>query len=207
MSNCEICSAKHVPGCVATHTDGSGRAVCVFCLDSMPCPVLKRVLQKQRRSISGEEDKKVSVSTKVNEETVGKANTAEAITTMPVARICRVPDCGISLATRNRSGFCSRHFHRSETKKTSKLATLRRCAPPKGGVTTRPSIRTNGHAIASIGNSKNGSNGDSVPNPLRAFQGLSLDGHVSEERLNLVILAWPLEQKVKALSAWLTAAI
>jgi len=95
----------------------------------------------------------------------------------PDQRKCAVAECGELLNAQNKSGFCHRHFHRSRAKK----------------------IRTNGHTGLRVDRVKaNGHSQATSPVPVR---------EISEDRVNSIILSWPLDQKLKVLQAWLTAAI
>jgi hypothetical protein len=119
-------------------------------------------------------------------------------TATAAAQICRAPDCGTALDQRNRSGFCHAHFYLSRRK-------------PNGHAAAKLSVKTNGHAIAKLaeirGNGRaitkgNGSNRHSTPVTVPAVA-----ASASEERLNSVLLSWPVDQKLKAINAWLTAAL
>jgi hypothetical protein len=260
---------------VATHTDDAGRAVCVFCLDSVLCPEMKRFLQEQeRRSASNsQEDKQVNHSDAIP--TRPSVPTPEAATTpasvAPAkARRCRVLNCVTVLGKQNRSGFCSRHFHRSEAKprvngrgsapranghaltseKTNGLAiaasqikaktpSAPTCKAPGCGAELAPqnksgfcrqhfylsrsrtlasgrasTERPSGHAAAAPGKTNGRAVAASIPiDEIRrnGHAGVASNSnghdHTSEERLNSVLLAWPIEQKLKVVNAWLTAAI
>lgn len=248
MAFCEVCFEKHGAGCLSTHTDDAGRGVCVFCLDGVLCPYMKRFLQAQERpSLTNEENKPVNHSDDVVPiKTNGQTSPATIIaaTTPPASRVCSVTDCGTALIEQNKSGFCTRHFHQSKVKnrangahvckalncgarllaknrsgfchahfylsKSTSYATNGRAAAHSA---VKLPGKTNGHAIAAAsgvdeirGNGHTGSNGRAsliVAAPANATG----DDHTSEARLNSVILAWPLDQKFKAVQAWLSAAI
>jgi hypothetical protein len=46
--DCVRCTAVHGPGCSASYKDASGAAICVFCADSLPCPISLRMLKQIR---------------------------------------------------------------------------------------------------------------------------------------------------------------
>jgi hypothetical protein len=246
VSCCEICFQKHGLGCEATHTDADGRAVCVFCLDSVPCPELRR-LSKQRDgcSISSKEEKPVNATTSLRQQpTTGNSQIPQpprvesdiGKTSAQATRsnICEVEGCGTELGRRNKSGFCGRHFHRSERRTASHKPSSGIHASERPRAVTKAPGGTNGQAIglsssckvrgcvATLGplnksgfcrrhfrRSKIASTEqiDAIRSSTRAIAGPLPNGQVSEARLNSLILAWPVDQKLKVLNAWLTAAV
>jgi hypothetical protein len=113
--------------CAATHSTENGDAVCVFCLDSAPCPYL----QRKRRGVGRE---------KLEEEQMPEEPTMETSTEIHEAgpaRICAKPDCGTPLSAMNKSGKCAKHFHWNEAPKARPNATIK--APAEGN-------ETSGHA-------------------------------------------------------------
>lgn len=196
--HCESCFPKHGPGCVATATDESGRAVCLFCEDGVPCPRMKkRSAQEQKRGSTSEEkrvsNQKVDLSDsalKVPSKTNGHA-IASTVAAVGATRVCKVSECATTLGAKNRSGFCHKHFHRSETKTRARADRGRSgdiCPiPDELRTSSRSTARLKGNVAVAAKN--------------------SLHDHTSEARLNSIIMAWPVEQKLKIVNAWLTGAI
>ena len=93
-------------------------------------------------------------------------------------RICAKPGCGARLGETNQSGCCRRHFHYSKRGK-----------------------RTNGHAAA--GRARNGINAS----PRMAPRDPQPTQQLMEDRVNQVILAWPPEDKLRIVNAWLSGGL
>jgi len=158
---------------------------------------------------SSEEGKSVngtdSVSSKVSDHQASVSPSEPA-----TDRLCGVEECRERLGPQNKSGFCRRHFHRSESKSAKKSSRTNGHASAKSpGKTNRASqladARANGHA--KNGFHKNGANGHSLMASAEILKPAGTGELLTEERVNSVLLAWPLDTKRKCLNAWLDGAI
>jgi hypothetical protein len=178
---CEPCLLRHgaAQECVATHEAEDGLPICVFCLDGEePCLHDQKVIASQKRLHANQTMEEKPMQQQGHEPGV---QVVAAVPTTATKKICRTPGCGRQLYRDNQSGFCSSHVPRMK-KPTSQAA----------------GNGANGHA------SKPGKNGKPSSGPVP--QKIDRDQLV-EERINAVILAWPAEDKMRILDAWLAGAI
>ena len=104
-------------------------------------------------------------------------------------RICGRPECGATLAKRNRSGFCQRHTHDAAGRRPA-TASHRHTDPE----------RQNGHG-------KNGFEQKSTPSSGNGVE-LTLDrGDLKSDRLDHLFLSLPITEKERIACAWLTGKI
>jgi hypothetical protein len=94
-------------------------------------------------------------------------------------RICRKPGCGTPLGPTNRSGNCSAHCHYGKTK------------PGRSAGDCHTITRSNGNAVESD---------VAVAIP-------ELAGDFREDRLDRLILGFPLADKAKIATLWLRGAL
>lgn len=123
---------------------------------------------------------------------------AAAVPTTAAKKICRTPGCGRQLYSDNQSGFCNSHFPRSKNPTSQTAGNGANGHASKPETTAKGASHANGHA------SKSGKNGKTGPQLIP--QKIDRDQLV-EERINAVILAWPAEEKMRVVSAWLAGAI
>jgi hypothetical protein len=95
MTNCEVCLQIHGEGCAASYRDSQGRAVCVFCADSLLCPKMMQILKRKIK-----EDQMNGTD---------KPPSLAAETLPALARTCKAPGCNRKLVFNNKSGFCQKH--------------------------------------------------------------------------------------------------
>jgi hypothetical protein len=213
LLQCKRCIDLHgAPGCAATHESEDGAPSCVFCVDGVLCPVLRKREQVARKREKGLTAEKRAPDPTVNlrvrsrgsdTETKGKAKmeTKPATTSQahaPAAiRVCERPGCTTELGALNRSGRCAAHFHWKGTAK-----------PRSNG--------SNGHAAA--GSSGTNGHARTAPDDVGPKAGNESNGHGSREsiasipelaadRVDRLILSLPVADKTRLAVAWLTGAI
>jgi len=158
-----------------------------------------------------------------------------AATLPALARTCKVPGCTVALSPTNMTGFCHQHRgrHRNVIEKTNGHAmapapaeTVRTCKAPdcnarlahnnKTGFCTDHQVRVKANGAADEGahSGAHGSNGAAVAKANGHGNGAvaaKANGNGNsrelalEERVNLVISAIPLKEKVRMISSWLRA--
>jgi hypothetical protein len=201
MTECIKCLELHGRGCTATYENEDGDPSCVFCLDGVPCPVQKKQRSgrtEQYLAASTTVDLRRSKASQKEGEEKMETRTAETHATI-AARICRKPGCTTPLGPKNQSGLCSPHFHWSDPAK-------------------RSSSTGNGHAAAGS-NGHAGTDRDSVAPKATSGSRLDVDalrsavgsrdltGEFIEDRLDRLILSFPVTEKAKIATAWLQGKI
>jgi hypothetical protein len=188
--------------CAATHETEAGEPSCVFCLDSVPCPVQRkrqRAAREQKGAQLEEESAANTTDVKGEQmETTLAAKPETHATTAP--KKCRRPGCTTEIGPRNRSGLCARHFHWREAGKRRSSAGDSHVAPRSAGA--------NGHARTAgdgaVTQAKNGSNG-AARDPVESFQELGRE--FVEDRLDRLILGLTVAEKTRIATAWMRGEI
>jgi hypothetical protein len=212
---CQPCLDRHgaAQECVATHETEDGLPICVFCLDGEePCPYDRKVIASQKRLTANQPMEENNMEQQGHEQ---GAQVATAVAATATKKICRTPGCGRQLYRDNRSGFCVSHRYgnadhdvpRSKKPTTQAAGNGANGHASKPETTAKGASHANGHAAANRANghtSKSGKNGKNGSGPVP--QKIDRDQLV-EERINGVMLAWPAEEKMRVVNAWLAGAI
>ena len=165
--DCERCLTIHGPGCAASYQGADGKAICVFCADSVPCPTQFRIAKGIRDSPT---QTVVGLVKQLRETREARKPQEDQMidTTAVTARSCKISGCKGKLAPNNTTGYCHEHRGRSpHSKKTT----------------------VSGASVAVA----------TVHRPTHAH---GMQPAVAE-RVNLLLAAIPLEDKVAFCSAWL----
>jgi hypothetical protein len=161
--NCERCLTIHGPGCAASYQGEDGKAICVFCADSVLCPTQLQIVKGIRHSPT---QTVVGLVKQLRETTEARKPQEDQMidTTAVTARSCKISGCKGKLASNNTTGYCHEHRGRGpHSKKTT-------------------------------------GNGASVAVAPKHAYGVQ---PVAAERVNLLLAAIPLEDKLAFCSAWL----
>src|SRR5216684_4238529 len=165
---CSRCLVLHGVGCTATHETEAGLPSCVFCLDGVPCPVVRRRERVAKQKPPEEPPPKadeaefeVPSTSSDHKQTRDEEKSMEtkASTHSPAAtRVCARPGCTVKLSAINKSGKCAAHFHWKGTEKRSSSA--------GNGHAAVGSNNANGHArtvpdnvVPKAAKGRNGTNG------------------------------------------------
>lgn len=199
--DCERCVTIHGPGCAAS-TVLDGKALCIFCEDGIACPTQRRILkygvsprQIQKHGIRSVAKQAIELSVEKGGEMMGEnekqkspTSPARPVTAPAQTRHCKILECARALGPHNTTGLC--HDHRGRGRRRSKT---------NGHAKSAASVKANGHGNGVAHAKANGHAAAKV-------NGQS-DGHelTLEERVNLIICALPLDEKVRVISSWLRA--
>jgi hypothetical protein len=207
---CEPCLKRHgaAQECLATHEAEDGSAVCVFCLDGEPCLHDKKVIASEKRLHANQTMEEKHMQQQGHEQ----GDQVKAAPAVPRAtkKFCRIPGCGHQLHPTNKCGLCNSHILALASAKPANGRTAGTGAnghASKVGKTAKGAPHANLHAAANRANghaSKSGKNSKSTSRPIPQ----KIDqGQLVEERINGVMLAWPAEEKMRVVSAWLAGTI
>jgi hypothetical protein len=191
---CERCISIHGPnqGCTASTSDADGKAVCIFCADSSPCPVQYRILKGMRQSPMRTLTALVKQISENQEDRMTTTTTAKAETLPAPLRSCSEPGCKAKLASNNTSGKCQEHRSHSKSNGNGAVA----------------AANGNGHAVADNGLDRKPAGGNG------AITHGAVSQQLAEERakilcadadlVRLILDRIPLEDKMKFTAAWLS---
>jgi hypothetical protein len=197
---CEPCLRRHgaAQECVATHEAEDWSAICVFCLDGEPCLHDRKAIASQKRL-----NAKQSIKEKnMEQHEQGHQVTAATAIAPATKKVCRTPGCGRQLSRDNQSGFCSLHVPRSKNPTSQATGNGAHGHASKPETTAKGASHANVHAAANRANSHASKSGSPRPIP----QKIDRDQLV-EKRVDGVMLAWPAEEKLRVVNAWLAGAI
>jgi len=115
--DCERCAVIH-PGvsCAASSKDAAGASLCIFCLDSVCCPIQKRIIAIPRAERSRWILEQITKGEKEHPTTTTEILPAERSPATPAAPNCKVLGCKTKLIDSNATGYCSRHLARAMAK-------------------------------------------------------------------------------------------
>jgi hypothetical protein len=198
---CQRCLVSHGPGCRGTHRNDAGQPSCVFCLDRVPCPVARKAPRVPINSGSTKTlNKEAGMETRVqNEKSATALKTpvaadADVSTDSEHKRLCAAPKgCSRELRASNRSGYCGKHFHLTRKSHAARHAT----GHGRTGVKSHAARHANGH----------GRDGVTGTNDATASHASPVQADVREDRLNRLLLSFPMEDKTRIATAWLSGKI
>ncbi len=219
MVECKRCLDLHGRGCAATHATDEGEPTCIFCLDSVDCPVQ----WKQRRD-AGERQKTLTteeLATKIvrtagpvkaigvvtpgqssgsHKQSKGEAQmeTKPETTREPgetvLPKTCKRPGCTTKLGPLNRSGRCSKHFHWKATGRSRSTRRIGHASTGSNGANGHGSTAGNGTA----GTDSTGSVANMVPGRPR---------DLVESRIDRLFRSMTIAEKVIIAESWLKGEI
>jgi hypothetical protein len=227
---CVKCLRVHGGGCPASGTDEDGTPVCIFHLDSLICPVQKRILASgtnvleraahivQVKDPDGFEAHRSSllnhsisiralpIAGKSHQEDQ-QMSTTQKITptptsTAPPTRMCATPGCKKTLSYNNRTGICGECL----AKKTKGIMEAKRAPAAAAADSAKPNGRLSHDPAHGNGNGNGKHNGNGNGAQPAEQPGLLVMQRV-ESRVDLLLAAVPRADKERLLSAWLAGTI
>jgi hypothetical protein len=174
-----------------------GQKICVFCLDLTECPVQRKQRAAKKNTppdetppAAGDANSTDRASEVKSEE---KMPEPRENSTETAPKMCRRPGCDRKLGSGNTIGLCARHVRwTAPAERTSSAAekTNGHAHAPGNGVTAKP---TNGHAT--------------TPAPKNGNGAAAVAEDFLEERLDKLILSFPVSDKAKIVNSWIKGAI
>ena len=179
---CARCIDVHGrPGCPALLENLDGKPLCCWCADGVSCPIEQRRLRAAKKKSGGEPppDANEGNSEKAANEPESEEKMPELRenSTETAPKLCKRPGCEMKLSIGNSSGLCRCHS--------------RWKAHAGNGHATAP---TNGHAHAH------------APGNGHAKADTPANG-VLEDRLDKLILSFPVSDKAKIVDSWIKGVI